>query len=118
MARTAHRTPRHLDAPIRLGPLTLAQWLIVLLTTTLVWLALTQLAFLPVLWRVIAGSLAIGLALGFSGTGHGGSLLELPRRGWHSLVAPHEYTSGPPQRGPLVMVFCDGAPPEEDLPDA
>ena len=118
MARTVHRTPRHLDAPIRLGPLTLAQWLVVLLTATLVWLALTQLPFLPALWRVVAGSLAIGLALGFSGAGHGGSLLELPRRGWHGLVAPREYTAGPPRRGPLGIVFCDGRPPEEDLPDA
>ena len=118
MARTTHRTPRHLDAPIRLGPLTLAQWLVVLATAALVWLALTQLAFLPTPWRVVAGSLAVGLALGFAGAGGGRSLLDLPRRGWHGLVAPREYTAGPPRRGPLGLALRDARPPEEDLPDA
>ena len=118
MARTLHQTPRHLDAPLRLGPLTVAQWVVVFLATILVWLALTRLAFLPVLWRVVAGGIVVGLALGFAEAGHGRSILELPRRGWHSLAAPREYTSGPPRRGPLRPAFYDGQPPEEDLPDA
>ena len=90
MSRTLHRSPRHLDAPLRLGPLTLAQWAVVVVAGLLAWAALTQLAFLPVLWRVVAGGAVVGLALGFAGNGEGRALLELPRRGWHSLVAPRE----------------------------
>src|SRR5262245_7764595 len=118
MARTLHQTPRHLDAPLRVGPLTPAQWAVVLLATILVWLALTRLAVLPALWRVVVGGLVVGLALGFAEAGHGRSILELPRRGWHSLTAPREYTGGRPRRGPLRLALYDAAPPEEDLPDA
>lgn len=118
MGRTLHRTPRHLDAPIRLGPLTLAQWAVVIPATALAWVALTQLAFLPALWRIAVGAVVIGLALGVTGNGQGRGLLELPRRGWHGLIAPREYTSGPPRRGPFALVLHDGAPFEEDLPDA
>ena len=118
MARTLRRTPRHLDAPLRLGPLTLAQWAVVVVAGALAWLALTQLAFLPALWRVVAGGGIVGLALGFAGGGEGRALLELPRRGWHSLVAPREFTSAPPRYGPLYLALYDGRAPEEELPDA
>ena len=118
MSRTLHRTPRDLDSPLRLGPLTLAQWAVVVVAGLLAWLALTQLAFLPALWRVVAGGAVVGLALGFAGGNDGSALLDLPRRGWHGLVAPREYIPAPPKRGPLRLALYDGRPPEEDLPDA
>ncbi|MGN6813645.1 MAG: hypothetical protein ACTHMP_22470 [Thermomicrobiales bacterium] len=118
MARTLHQTPRHLDAPIRIGPLTLAQWLIVIVAILLVWLVLTQLVFLPAFGRVGVGGVVVGLALGFAESGPGRSIGELPPRSWHSLQAPREYLSGPPAHGPLRLALYAGKPAKEDLPDA
>ena len=118
MARTLHRTPRHLDDPLRLGPFTLAQWGVALVATALVWLVLTQLPALPVLWRVALGGGVVGVALGLTEGGHGGSLVELPRRAWHSLTAPREYLSGPPRHGPLEFQSIAMQPVEEELPNA
>ncbi len=37
MPRAVNRTPRHLDDPLKLGPLTLAQWVVAILATVFVW---------------------------------------------------------------------------------
>jgi hypothetical protein len=119
--RTINRTPRHLDDPLKLGPLTLAQWGIVVAAVVLVWLALAGLDFLPLMVRVTAGATVVGLALGFSGAGTGGggrALADLPRRAWHSLATPTEHLPGPPRRGPLTFHLYDDVPREEDPSDA
>lgn len=119
MPRTINRTPRHLDDPLRLGPLTLAQWLLATVAVVACWLALTWLPFLPVMVRMTLGATVVGLTLGFSGGGGAGrSLAELPRRAWHALTTPAEHLPGPPRRGPLRFALYDDHPHEEDPPDA
>lgn len=121
MPRTINRTPRHLDDPLKLGPLTLAQWAIAVAAVALVWAALAWLDFLPLMVRVTAGATVVGLALGFSGAGTGGggrALADLPRRAWHSLATPAEHLPGPPRRGPLTFHLYDDVPREEDPSDA
>ena len=118
MPRTVHRTPRHLDDPLRLGPLTLAQWAVAGAAALLVWGVLGWLAFLPLMARVVAGAVVVGLALGFTGDGGRGSLTELPRRAWHTLATPAEHLPGPPRRGPLRLELYDDRPREEEPPDA
>lgn len=118
MPRAVNRTPRHLDDPLKLGPLTLAQWVVTILATVFVWVVLTQLPFVPLLPRVVAGAIVVGLALGLTGGGVGGSLVELPRRAWHALATPAEHLPGGPRRGPLRLELYDDKPHEEDPPDA
>ena len=62
MARTMHRTPRHLDDPLRLGSFTLAQWAILIVAIALAWGVLSQLVFVPALWRFVLGGLVCRLA--------------------------------------------------------
>ncbi|HET8628592.1 MAG TPA: hypothetical protein VFL91_14315 [Thermomicrobiales bacterium] len=118
MPGTIKRSPRHLDEPLRIGPFTLAQWGIAIVVVALVWLVLTQLWFLPAVWRAALGGLLVGVPLSFTESGRGGSVVELPRRLWRSLATPREYVSGPPRRHPLALQLIDEAPVEEDLPDA
>ncbi len=120
MPRTPHRTPRHLDDPLKLGPLTLAQWALAITAVTVVWLALAWLDFLPLMPRVVVGATVVGLALGFGGVGEGGgrALATLPRRAWHTLTTPSEHLPGAPRRGPLHFRLYNDAPREEDPPDA
>ena len=119
MPRTINRTPRHLDDPLKLGPLTLAQWALTGLAVVLCWAALAWLPFLPPMVRVTIGAIVVGLTLGFTGGGGAGrSLVELPRRAWHALVTPAEHLPGAPRRGPLTFALYDDRPHEEDPPDA
>jgi hypothetical protein len=118
MPRTVNRTPRHLDDPLKLGPLTLAQWAATILAVVVAWAALTWLDFIPLMARVVAGATAVGLALGFAGGDGAGSLVELPRRAWHALATPAEHLPGPPRRGPTRFALYDDCPREEDPPDA
>ena len=118
MTRTVNRTPRHLDDPLRLGPLTLAQWAVLIPAVVLVGLVLSQLAVVPLLWRVVAGAAVVGLAVGVAEGGGGRSLADLPRRAWHSLTTPAEHLPGEARRGPLRFELYDDAPREEDPPDA
>ncbi|MDP9370967.1 MAG: hypothetical protein M3Q65_00615 [Chloroflexota bacterium] len=118
MPRTVNRTPRHLDDPLRLGPFTLAQWALLVLAVVAVWLVLRHLAFLPLLWRVTAGAVVVGLTVGVAEGGGGRSLAALPRRAWHALTTPAEHFPGSPRRGPLRFETYDDAPHEEDPPDA
>jgi hypothetical protein len=118
MARTFHRTPRHLDDPLRLGAFTLAQWAILIVAIALAWGVLSQLVFVPAMWRFVLGGLCVGGGFGFTEAGYGGSVTELPRRTWHALTAPREYVSGPPRRGPLAAVLLDERAAGEELPHA
>lgn len=118
MPRTVNRTPRHLDDPLKLGPFTPAQWAVAVLAIVLVWVVFTRVDFVPPMARVVAGATVVGLALGFTGGGAGGSLVELPRRAWHALITPTEHLPGPPRRGPLRFELYDDHPHEEDPPDA
>ncbi len=118
MPRTLHRTPRHLDAPLRLLGLTPAQWLLALLGLAVFWGCL-QLGLLPLRWRLSLGVFAGGLPLGLSYAGGGArSPFDWPRRLWHALTTPRERVPGPPRRGPRAFALDDGRPAEEDLPDA
>ena len=118
MPRTVHPTPRHLDDPPKLGPFTLAQWALTLLAVVLVWLVGSQLGFLPLLWRVVAGAVIVGLTVGVTDSGGGRALADLPRRAWHSLTTPAEHLPSEARRGPLRFALYDDAPREEDPPDA
>ena len=118
MPRTVTRTPRHLDDPLKLGPLTVAQWAVAVLAALLAWLVLTQLGFLPLLWRVVAGAVVVGLALGATEGGGARGLADMPRRAWHSLATPAEHLPRPPRRGPLHFALYDDAPREEAPLDA
>ena len=118
MVRPVHPTPRHLDDPVQLGPLTPAQWLVALIATVLVWLVLTHLTIIPVMWRIALGAPLIGVTLGLTESGYGGSLTERPRRAWHTLTAPREWASGPPRHGPLALTLVELQPSDEEGPDA
>ena len=118
MPRTIHRTPRHLDDPTKLGPFTLAQWVVLVLALALVWPVFAYATVLPAMARVVIGAVVVGLAIGFTGTGGGRSLVDLPRRAWHALTTPSEHLPGPPRRGPLRFATYDDAPHEEDPADA
>jgi hypothetical protein len=118
MARTLRRSPRHLDAPIRIFGLTPGQCLLLLLVPLALWACL-RLGVLPLQWRLSA-ALFLGvlpLALSFSAAG-ARALLDGPRRAWHTATTPRERVPGPPRRGPLRFALYDGQVAEEDLPDA
>ncbi len=119
MPRTINRTPRHLDDPLRLLGFSLAQWVVLALGVLFLWLCLTLLpAVIPTTLRLSLGALLVGVPLGLTFAGSTArSVLELPRRVWHSLATPAEYLPGASRRGPLALVLTEGKPREED-PDA
>lgn len=118
MPRTINRTPRHLDDPPKLGPFTVAQWVVLALAVAAVWPVFTYATVLPAMARVVLAAVVVGLAIGFTGTGGGRSLMDLPRRAWHTLTTPSEHLPGPPRRGPLRFATFEDEPHQEDLPDA
>jgi hypothetical protein len=67
---------------------------------------------------LLAITAPVSLALGFSGDGGRGSLVELPLRAWHTLATPAEHLPGPPRRGPLRLELYDARPPAVDPPAA
>lgn len=119
MPRTVNRTPRHLDDPLKLLGFTLAQWAVLALGVLFLWGCLMLLpAAIPTTLRLSLGALLLGVPLGltFAGsTTH--SILELPRRLWHSVVTPADYLPGPPRRGARILTVTDGTPAQEE-PDA
>ncbi len=117
MPRSVHATPRHLDDPPKLGPLTLAGWAWALVAVVVVWVVASQLDFLPILWRVVAGAVVVGLAVGVTDSGGGRSLADLPRRAWHSLTTPPEHLPGEARRGPLTLTLYDDTPRDQE-PDS
>lgn len=118
MPRTTHRTPRHLDEPLRLGPLTMPQWGLALGAAALAWLALRELTFLDLTWRLTLGATLVGLALSLTASPFDGSLTEWPRRVRHALAAPREFVAGPPRRGPTALLLVDERVAAEEPPDA
>ncbi len=114
MPRSVHPTPRHLDDPPRLGPLTFAGWGWALLALVVVWFVASQLDFLPILWRVVAGAVVVGLCIGITDTGGGRSLSDLPRRAWHSLTTPAEHLPGEARTGPLRLELYDDTPRDQE----
>ncbi|MDQ2784782.1 MAG: PrgI family protein [Chloroflexota bacterium] len=119
MSRTINRTPRHLDDPLKILGFSLAQWAILALGVLCLWACLMLLpAAIPTTLRLSLGALLVGVPLGltFAGsTTH--SIVELPRRLWHSLATPADFLPGPPRRGPLSLALTEGDAREEE-PDA
>ncbi len=111
VSRTVHRTPRHLDDPLKILGFTLAQWLVLALGALLLWACLAFLpAFIPATLRLSLGAVLVGLPLGLTfAADTARSLVELPRRVLHGLRAPTNYVPGPPHRGPLRLVLTDDA---------
>ena len=111
VSRTVHRTPRHLDDPLKILGFTLAQWLVLALGALLLWACLAFLpAFIPATLRLSLGAVLVGLPLGLTfAADTARSLAELPRRVLHGLRAPTNYVPGPPHRGPLRLVLTDDA---------
>ncbi len=119
MPRMINRTPRHLDDPLKLLGFSLAQWAVLALGVLCLWACLMLLpAALPTTLRLSFGALMVGVPLGltFAGsTTH--SIVELPRRLWHSIVTPSDYLPAPPRHGPLMLTLTEGDAREEE-PDA
>ena len=118
MSRTVNPSPRHLDDPPKLGPFTALQWAALVLALVLVWPIFTYATGIPTIWRVVICATMVGVAIGFTGTGGGPSIVDLTRRAWHSLATPSEYLSGPPRRGPLTFALYDDEPHQEEARDA
>lgn len=116
MARTLHRTPRHLDDPLRILGFTLAQWLVLALAAGVLWVCLTLLpAAIPTTLRLSLGALLVGIPLGLTFASDATrSLLDLPRRAWHSLATPGDVLPGPPRRGPLALSLVETRARGED----
>ncbi len=119
MPRTINRTPRHLDDPLKILGFSLSQWAILALGVLCLWACLMLLpAVIPTTLRLSLGALLVGVPLGltFAGsTTH--SIVELPRRLWHSLATPADYLPDAPRRGPLMLTLIEGDAREEE-PDA
>jgi len=111
VSRTVHRTPRHLDDPLKILGFTLAQWLVLALGALLLWACLAFLpAFIPPTLRLSLGAVLVGLPLGLTfATDTARSLAELPQRVWHGLTAPTTRVPGPPRHGPARLVLVDEA---------
>ena len=116
VSRTVHRTPRHLDDPLKILGFTLAQWLVLALGALLLWACLAFLpAFIPATLRLSLGAVLVGLPLGLTFSADTArSLAELPRRLGHGLVAPAQRVPGPPRHGPTRLVLAEDASREED----
>ena len=118
MSRVVNRTPRHLDDPLKLGPFTIAQWVILVLAMLALWPLATWATFLPVTLRVIVGCGVIGLVVGSVGEGGGASLTQPLRRAWRRISTAPERLPGAPRQGPLTFALYDDEPHEEDPSDA
>lgn len=116
MPRTLHRTPRHLDDPLKILGFTLAQWLVLALAADVLWACLALLpTLIPATFRLSVGAALVGVPLGLTFAGDTArSLLDLPRRAWHSLITAAEYLPAPPRRGPLGLVLIKVYSHEED----
>jgi len=116
VSRSLHRTPRHLDDPLRILGFTLAQWLVLALAAAVHWSCLALLPdLIPATLRLCLGAGLVGVPLGFTfASDTTRSLLDLPRRAWHSLRTPADYLPAPPRRGPLALALVAAQPREED----
>lgn len=116
MSRSLHRTPRHLDDPLRILGFTLAQWLVLALAAVVLWGCLALLPdFIPATLRLSLGAALVGIPLGLTFASDATrSLLDLPRRAWHSLATPGDALPGPPHRGPLALTLVETRAREED----
>ena len=116
MSRRINRTPRHLDDPLKILGFSLAQWGVLALGVLCLWACLMLLpAAIPTTLRLSVGALMVGVPLGltFAGsTTH--SIVELPRRLWHSIGTRSDYLPGPPRRGPLMLTLIEGDAREEE----
>jgi hypothetical protein len=120
MPRTINRTPRHLDDPLKILGFSLGQWVVLAVGVFCLWGCLMLLpAAIPTTLRLSLGALLVGAPLGltFAGGGDARSLLELPRRLWHSVATPADYLPGAPRRGPLALSLV-ACPRREEDPDA
>jgi len=109
MPRTVHRTPRHLDDPLKILGFTLPQWLVLALGAGLLWACLALLpTMIPATLRLSLGAVLVGLPLGLTfATDTARSLAELPQRVWCSLFTPATRVPGPPRLGPNHLVLLD-----------
>jgi len=116
VSRTVHRTPRHLDDPLKILGFTLAQWLVLALGALLLWACLAFLpAFIPATLRLSLGAVLVGLPLGLTfAADTARSLAELPRRVLHGLLAPTDYVPGPSHHGPARLFLVEDATQGED----
>ncbi len=120
MRRTLHPTPRHLDDPLRLGPFTVAQWVLIAVCALCVWLCLELLpVWVPSQARLSFAATIIGVPIGlvWAGGGERSSIFELPVRAVLYAFSPREYIPGQPSTGPLSLTLVDGKPREEDADD-
>lgn len=120
MRRTLHSTPRHLDDPLRLGPFTVAQWVLIASCAVCVWLCLEFLpGWVPSQARLSIAATIIGLPIGlvWAGGGERSSIFELPVRALRYVFSPREYVPGKPSTGPLTHALVDAQHREEDNDD-
>ncbi len=120
MRRTLHPTPRHLDDPLRLGPFTASQWVLIAVCAVCVWLCLELLpVWVPSQARLSFAATIIGLPIGlvWAGGGERSSIFELPLRALRYLFSPREYIPGQPSTGPLALALVDGKTREVDADD-
>ncbi len=120
MRRTLHPTPRHLDDPLRLGPFTASQWVLIAVCALCVWLCLELLpVWVPSQARLSIAATIIGLPIGlvWAGSGERSGIFELPLRALLYLLTPREYVPGQPSTGPLSLTLVDGKTREVDAED-
>ena len=111
MPRTVHRTPRHLDDPLKIIGFTLPQWLVLALGAGLLWacLALPP-TMIPATLRLSLGAVLVGLPLGLTfATDTVRPLAELPQRVWYGLFTPATRVPGLSRLGPDHLVLLDEA---------
>ncbi len=120
MRRTVHPTPRHLDAPLRIVGFTLPQWGVLGVACLVLWGCLALLSgFIPPIIRGSIGAALIGGPVGLVFSEDASrSILEVPRRVWHSLKTPGQYVTREPILGPLWMHLYDTATVKDDPEDA
>ena len=67
---------------------------------------------------LLSTALLVGVPLGLTFAGSTArSIMELPRRLWHSFATPADLLPGAPRRGPLLLTLTEGDAREEE-PDA
>ncbi len=106
MARTVHRTRRHLDDPLRIAGRTIPEWAVIIGTVALLWLVQRPLeGWLPWSWRLTlcAVPLSAVLVLLIHSADQRRPVFELPRRLWRWACSPRRYVPGPSRRGPLAF---------------